>query len=111
MKGMLSCTNIFQVLHGSFSRIKEPSQRTRQISLVDVLSSGFPVFSLKYPSLLQFEQHHGTEEVVKHNLHSVFKIQRIPPIHKCVKDLMSSQVRRSEKHSKLFLRYASVVNA
>lgn len=77
MKGMLSCAKLHQIVRDSFSRMKETSRRVRPISLLDNLTSGFAVFSLKYPSLLQFDNH-STEEIVKHNLHSVFKIDTIP---------------------------------
>ena len=49
----------------------------RPISLLDNLLSGFAVFSLKYPSLLQFNNH-SAEAMVKHNLHTVFQINTIP---------------------------------
>lgn len=78
MKGMLSCANLHKILKNSFTKIKdELAQRTRQISLLDNLLSGFAVFSLKYPSLLQFDQDREAE-VVKHNLHTVFGIDQIP---------------------------------
>jgi hypothetical protein len=60
----------------AFHVYKEAAKRKRPISLLDNLMSGFAVFSLKYPSLLQFDQH--AEEMVKHNLQSVYKINDIP---------------------------------
>ena len=77
MKGMLSCSSLNQLLYKSFSKIKEASVRRRPISLLDNLLSGFALFSLKYPSLLQFNKY-SWEEMVKHNLQTVFKIGRIP---------------------------------
>lgn len=77
MQGMLSCAKLHQIMHTGFSRLKEASKRTRSISLLDNLMSGFAVFSLKYPSLLQFNNH-STEEMIKHNLNTVFQINTIP---------------------------------
>lgn len=77
MKGMLSCTKLHQIVYTGFSRVKEESKRIRPISLLDNLMSGFAVFSLKYPSLLQFDNH-SAEEMIKHNLTSVFQINNIP---------------------------------
>lgn len=77
MKGMLSCLKLNQIVHDEFLRIKDCGQRTRPISLADNLMSGFAVFSLKYPSLLQFDSH-SCEEMIKHNLGSIFQIKTIP---------------------------------
>lgn len=77
MKGMLSCAKLHQIIYNGFSRIKETSKRIRPISLLDNLMSGFAVFSLKYPSLLQFDSH-STEEMVENNLRSIFQIKNIP---------------------------------
>lgn len=77
MKGMLSCTKLQEIVRTGFSRIKEEAKRHRPISLADALMSGFAVFSLKYPSLLQFDDH-LTEETVKHNLTHVFQIKKVP---------------------------------
>jgi hypothetical protein len=77
MKGMLSCLKLSQIVRDSFLRIKDSPKRVRPISLVDNLMSGFAVFSLKYPSLLQFDQ--GTaEEVIQHNLRTVYNIDQVP---------------------------------
>jgi len=77
MKGMLSCSILVQIVRDGFACIKESAKRARSIDLVDNLMSGFAVFSLKYPSLLQFD-HHSTEEMIKHNLHTVYQINNIP---------------------------------
>jgi hypothetical protein len=77
MKGMLSCSTLHQIVYDSLSKIKDTAKRVRPISLVDNLMSGYAVFSLKYPSLLQFDQH-SSEEMVKQNLKSVFNINQTP---------------------------------
>lgn len=76
MKGMLSSKGLHPLVQGCFSRIPDNSRRSRTISLADNLMSGFAVFSLKYPSLLQFDQH-SQEAVIRHNLKSVFQIEHV----------------------------------
>ena len=39
--------------------------------------SAYAMFSLKYPSLLQFDQHFR-EDMIKHNLKSVYEIDNVP---------------------------------
>lgn len=77
MKGMLSAKMLMSVVRSSFAKIKDSEQRQRPISLLDSLMSGFALFSLKYPSLLQFDQHYR-EDLVRHNLKSVYQIERAP---------------------------------
>ncbi len=72
---MLSCSNLSHIVHQGLSLIKDVEKRKRPISLVDTLMSGFAVFSLKYPSLLQFNNHY--EEVIKDNLNTVYKIDKV----------------------------------
>ena len=69
MKGMLSCSSLIENVRQSFSRIKESTKRVRSISLVDNLMSGFAVFSLKYPSLLQFDMQ-TKEQMIANNIHA-----------------------------------------
>lgn len=117
MQGMLSCSNLNQILYDSFSKIKDNEKRRRPISLLDNLKSGYAVFSLKYSSLLQFDKQ-STEEMVKHNLHSVYQIKQVPcdtqlrerldevdpaSLRKPFKSLFS-QCQRS-KHLELFKYY------
>lgn len=99
MKGMLSCSKLHQIVYDSFSSIKDTAKRARPISLVDILMSGFAVFSLKYPSLLQFDKH-SSEEMAKHNLKSVFHINNIPSdtqMRERLDDVESAQLRKSFK--------------
>lgn len=74
---MLSCPELVKTVRSGFSRIKDVPIRKRPISLKDHLMAGFALFSLKYPSLLQFDQSSDNERV-KHNLQSVYKIDNVP---------------------------------
>ncbi len=77
MKGMLSCTALFDIVQKSFSRIKGPALREGIIRLQDCLLSGYALFSLKFASLLQFDQHFR-EEIIRENLKQVFQINKVP---------------------------------
>lgn len=77
MKGMLSCTKLLEVVRSSFSQVKDTAIRKCVMGLTDCLMSGYAVFSLKYPSLLQFDQHYR-EEVIRRNLKSVYQVNKAP---------------------------------
>jgi hypothetical protein len=58
--------------------LKIPIAQTKQkgsILLVDCLMSGLAIFSLKYPSLLQFDER---DSFVEHNLKSLDGISKVP---------------------------------
>ncbi|MHB1949833.1 MAG: transposase [Gammaproteobacteria bacterium] len=50
----------------------------RKLDDLSCVMAAFAVFSLKYPSLLQFDKDHTTDKVLAHNLHKVYEIQHIP---------------------------------
>jgi hypothetical protein len=55
----LSASGLIGVVHGEFNKIKVPrvrSKRSNPINLTDCLMSGFAMFSLKFPSLLKFDE-------------------------------------------------------
>ncbi len=60
-----------------FSKFKD-SRPIFDIPLQNFLMASFAVFALKSPSLLQFEKDFLEEKIRKKNLHSLFKIDRIP---------------------------------
>jgi hypothetical protein len=96
MKKMLSCHTLHTLVRDCFLKIKDTSKRTCSIKLADVLMSGYAVFSLKFPSLLQFDTS-ISEKVTRHNIKSVFQIDRIPS---------DTQMReRLDKVSSRSLRY------
>ena len=74
---MLNCKDLLETVKTSFSSITEVKKRQRPISLVDTLMSAYALFSLKYPSLLQFDRHHR-ENMISHNLKHIFGIQNVP---------------------------------
>lgn len=61
----------------AFEQVPDPRRYNQQFSLPDILMSGLAVFSLKYPSLLKFdEQRH--QERVRANLKSLYGIEKAP---------------------------------
>jgi hypothetical protein len=69
---------IFDQIHKSFLKSAGEEGKTGTgISITDCVMSGFAVFSLKYPSLLRFDQHHQHQKI-KENLKNLYHIQRVP---------------------------------
>lgn len=62
----------------NFDKIKDPISPKTSLSLSDCLMSGLAVFSLKYPSLLQFEKSIHSEKIIRHNLQSLYGIKQAP---------------------------------
>ena len=62
-----------------FDRVPDPI-RSRDFSLSDCLMSGLAVFSLKFPSLLQFDlkMRGGEDPVQAHNLRTLFGVSKVP---------------------------------
>ena len=75
----LSPNGLFSAVRAIFWKIKDKSKRARsnRIQLVDSLMSGLAVFSLKFPSLLQFEQEKAVKKIKK-NLFSLFHVKEAP---------------------------------
>jgi len=80
-KKHLSAKGLLTQIRKSFSKIKDPEKgkgsRSPNFSLVDCLMSGLAIFSLKFPSLLQFDQQRN-KEIIQHNLNSLYQVQRAP---------------------------------
>jgi hypothetical protein len=72
-----SMPGLLQELKSFFQTITEPVIRKGAIPLVDGLLSGLAIFSLKYPSLLQFDKSRN-EPVRAHNLKTLYGIKTSP---------------------------------
>ena len=70
----LSADALFSLVQSSFAMISDHRVGNPEISLTDAMMSAFGMFSLKCPSLLQFDQQQRANE----NLQSVYKIDRVP---------------------------------
>ncbi len=60
-----------------FEKVKDPRRYGQQFSLTDVLMSGLAVFSLKFPSLLKFDENRN-EARIRANLQSLFGVNQAP---------------------------------
>jgi hypothetical protein len=80
-KKHLSQPGLLNQVREIFLQIPDHSKRTNKtekISLCDCLMSGLAVFSLKYPSLLQFENDSQESGTIQHNLKTLYKVQQAP---------------------------------
>jgi hypothetical protein len=71
----LSADGLIKALRTSFEVIDDPFPGVPEIPLADALMSAYAVFSLKAPSLLDFERRRTTEES---NLKSIYGMAAIP---------------------------------
>ena len=68
--------NLLSVVKSTFNEVPENKARTT-IPIVDCLMSALAIFSLKYPSLLQFDRGMN-DPATSHNLKSLFQVGKIP---------------------------------
>jgi hypothetical protein len=69
-------SGVLPELKSFFKTIKELVVHKGVLSLVDCLLSGLAIFSLKYPSLLQFDNS-SRETAIAHNLNTLYGIKNI----------------------------------
>ena len=75
----LSFSGLTEVLGGVFNKIASKEQNPGKVPLADCLMSAFAMFSLKYSSLLKFDNDsRGHDETLIHNLKNIFGIGWIP---------------------------------
>lgn len=76
----LSMPGLLETVRGCFAEIEDPRSRDNsvQYTLTDTLSSALAMFSLKYPSLLQFDRAARLDEVVRHNLRTLYGVNEVP---------------------------------
>ena len=73
----LSAPGLLKTLRSCFQKVADQRSGKVDIALVDALMSGLAVFGLKYPSLLKFDEERQ-EESVRHNLSSLYGVERAP---------------------------------
>ena len=81
IRKFLSAVGLLTIVRTEFKKItppREPTLPKQGISFADCLMSAFAMFSLKYPSLLQFDTHHRIDPQVRHNLGSLYGIEQVP---------------------------------
>jgi hypothetical protein len=77
LRKTLSAPGLLNIVKKSFDTIPDTCKQRSEITLTDCLMSGVAVFSLKMPSLLQFDQS-KEEERIKFNLRNLYQIQQAP---------------------------------
>ena len=75
----LSASGLHKLIKSNFEIDKGFDYRKKQegISISDSMLSGLAIFSLKYPSLLQFDSA-NKKKVINHNLRNLYKIKQVP---------------------------------
>ncbi len=74
----LKASALIESVFKRFSRIQDPRNlEDPKITMADHLMSGFAVFSLKFPSLLEYDRR-AKDSVIKKNLKSLFHVQNPP---------------------------------
>ena len=80
-KSQLSAKGMLAKVRSVFEQIPEPPRDSRsiksEIPLTDCLMSALAVFGLKFPSLLQFDEHSDTD-LVKNNLKTLYQVENAP---------------------------------
>lgn len=71
----MSADPLFNLVYNTFQSVDDPFAQTAIIAIQDILMSGFAVFSLKYPSLLTFDEQRTLPDT---NLHDIYHIGQIP---------------------------------
>jgi hypothetical protein len=79
MRAGLSAPGLYSLARNCFKRIKDIRRETSRIfSLDDSLMAGLAIFSLKFPSLLQFDQSRESDKLLQSNLKNLFNLDQIP---------------------------------
>lgn len=76
----LSAEGLLGIIRDQFNKMTSPRElapRSKSIALADCLMSALAMFSLKFPSLLKFDENRG-EKTIKHNLHTLYGVQQTP---------------------------------
>jgi hypothetical protein len=81
LRKKLSAHGLLRTIKDVFNKNKSletTSNRKNPIKIIDSLMSGLAIFGLKYPSLLQFDQHYKNDSMVRHNLSTLYGVDRAP---------------------------------
>lgn len=69
---------LLKLVRSSCESIPDPATRSVKFSIPDCIMSGIAMFELKYPSLLQFDQDSHNDDVLIHNLQTLFGVNKAP---------------------------------
>jgi len=74
----LSMIGILHEVRCYFETLKDVRGRKCDFSVADHFMSALGIFSLKFPSLLQFDQNLRHNSVIRHNFKSLFGVNQVP---------------------------------
>lgn len=77
-KKHVSIEGLLKTVSNKFNKVKDIVSSRAKISIADCLMSGLAIFSLKSPSLLDFEQNIANDAVTAANLKNLYGITNIP---------------------------------
>ena len=77
MKNIFCIENQIDILKSCYKKVEIEKGGATYKTVQNCIMSGIAMFSLKYPSLLQFNESRN-EEPISHNLKSLYKINFIP---------------------------------
>lgn len=72
-KKYLSIKSLLETVRDSFHKVNETKRHSDGTSTVDCLMAGLAMFSLKMPSLLQFNNQRN-DDIIKHNLQTLYGV-------------------------------------
>jgi hypothetical protein len=78
LRKQLSAPGLLKTIRAAFESITDQRCARREISLSDALMSGLAMFGLKYPSLLKFDEAYQDEARIRHNLRTLYGVERAP---------------------------------
>jgi hypothetical protein len=78
LRKYLSAPGLLKTIRRSFEAIADHRTERSPISLPDAWMSGLAVLGLKYPSLLKFDEAYQNEAVIRHNLRTLYGVERAP---------------------------------
>ena len=71
--------SLFSLIRKALSQDHQDKPKQYEIPTVDCMVSALALFSLKYPSLLQFEKERQSEEaILRHNLRTLYGVNKAP---------------------------------
>lgn len=78
LRKQLSAPGLLKRIRAAFESIPDQRSARRQISLSDALMSGLAMFGLTYPSLLKFDEAYQDQARIRHNLRTLYGVERAP---------------------------------
>jgi hypothetical protein len=98
----LSIDGLLKTVRGEMKKVSEHRNGAIKYSMDDVLMSGLAVFSLKYPSLLQFDRNKEKPRI-RHNLRSLHGVNKAP------RDSGLREVRDEVNHYELNSAFTEII--